>query len=202
MLATWNAGNCCARARKEDVDDVGFLRAVIEDVKRRTRVDASRVYVIGMSNGAMMSYRMACEAADVIRGIMAVAGTDNTASCRPSRPVAVLHVHARDDELVLFGGGAGRSFRDEDMITDFTSVPSTIGKWVRLNGADPVPRRVLGVAGAWCDLHEAGRGGAPVKLCVTETGGHSWPGGSKLRGGNPSTAVRANDLMWEFFSSL
>ena len=57
MLATWNAGNCCARARDENVDDVGFLRAVVADVKRRARIDADRVYAIGMSNGAMMAYR-------------------------------------------------------------------------------------------------------------------------------------------------
>jgi polyhydroxybutyrate depolymerase len=202
MLATWNAGDCCARARDENVDDVGFLRRVIEDVKQRIRIDAARVYAIGMSNGAMMSYRLACEAADVIRGIMAVAGTDNTRECHPSRPVPVLHIHAQDDDRVLFGGGAGAAFRSEARVTSFTSVPDTIRKWARLNGAASVPRRVLDVAGAWCDLHEAGTGGAPVKLCVTRAGGHSWPGGSKARGGNPSTAIRANDLMWEFFSAL
>src|SRR5690606_41449164 len=71
MLATWNAGACCARARDEQVDDVGFLRAVLADVKRRIRVDASRVYVVGMSNGAMMAYRIACQASGDIRATMA-----------------------------------------------------------------------------------------------------------------------------------
>ncbi len=73
MLATWNAGNCCARARDENVDDVGFLRMVVADVARRANVAAPRVYAIGMSNGAMMAYRLACEAGDVFHGIMAVA---------------------------------------------------------------------------------------------------------------------------------
>lgn len=202
MLATWNAGNCCARARNENVDDVGFLRAVVADLQRRTRIDPQRVYAIGMSNGGMMAYRLACEAGDVFRGIMAVAGTDNTKSCQPAKPVPVLHVHARNDDRVLYDGGAGSKFRDEAMVADFTSVPATIDKWIRINHASAKPQRVLSVAGAWCDRHSGSAGAAPVQLCVTETGAHSWPGGSKPRGEAPSTAINANDLMWEFFSSL
>jgi polyhydroxybutyrate depolymerase len=202
MLATWNAGNCCAKARDENVDDVGFLRAVVADVMGRTRVDARRVYAIGMSNGAMMAYRLACEAPEVFHGIMAVAGTDNTRSCAPRNPVPVLHIHARNDDRVIFTGGAGTKFRSEAQVTDFVSVPATIDKWVKLDHAEAKPQRVLEVAGASCDLHAAGPGGAPVQLCVTETGGHSWPGGSKDRGNEPpSQAIRANDLMWDFFSA-
>jgi len=202
MLATWNAGACCARARDEQVDDVGFLRAVLADVKRRIRVDASRVYVVGMSNGAMMAYRMACEASDEIRAIMAVAGTDNTNVCRPSRPVAVLHIHARDDDRVLFEGGAGAKFRDEAKVADFTAVAATISKWVAFNRAAQKSRRVMTVTGASCDLHEAGAPGAAVQLCITDSGGHSWPGGGERRNESPSMAIRANDVMWEFFTGL
>src|SRR5690606_19317480 len=106
---TWNAGNCCGRARDENVDDVAFLRAVVADVSRRASIASQRVYAIGMSNGAMMSYRLACEAGDVFHGIMTVAGTDNTKQCQPQQPVPVLHIHASDDPLVLFDGGAGRA---------------------------------------------------------------------------------------------
>lgn len=199
LLATWNAGHCCGRARDQQVDDVGFLKAVIADLGRRLRIDAARVYATGMSNGGMMAYRLACEASDVFRGIAAVAGTDNTRNCRPATPVPVLHIHARDDDRVLFEGGAGEVFRNEAAAADFTSVPDTIGKWVKLNQAAATPRRVLSVEGAWCDLHD---GAAPVKLCVTTDGGHSWPGGNKARGEAPSTAISANDVMWEFFSGL
>ncbi len=201
MLATWNAGNCCAKARDENVDDVGFLRKLVDDVSRRVSIDRRRVYAIGMSNGAMMAYRLACEAPDVFMGIMAVAGTDNTRHCEPGLRVPVLHVHARNDDRVLFAGGAGKAFRREAMVTDFVSVPASVAKWVKLNNANPVPRRVLTVAGADCDLYDAGVGGAPVQLCLTDTGKHSWPGSQKNRGTEPpSPALSANDLMWEFFS--
>lgn len=199
LLATWNAGHCCAKARDENVDDVGFLKAVVADLGRRLRIDPERVYAAGMSNGAMMAYRLACEAPEVFRAIAAVAGTDNTRSCRPATAVPALHIHARDDDRVLFEGGAGEAFRREAQVTDFTSVPSTVSKWVRLNKASTSARRVLNVDGAWCELHE---GAAPVKLCVTDRGGHGWPGGAKARGEAPSTAINANDVMWEFFSGV
>jgi polyhydroxybutyrate depolymerase len=198
MLATWNAGTCCAKARDQNVDDVGFLRQLVADVAGRISIDRQRVFAIGMSNGAMMSYRLACEASDVFKGIMAVAGTDNTRRCEPAQPVPVLHIHARNDDRVLFDGGAGKAFRSEKLVSDFVSVPATIAKWVKLDRAGAA-QRVLTVPGAWCDLHKAGSGGAPVKLCVTESGAHSWPGGEKDRGETPSTAIIANDLMWEFF---
>jgi polyhydroxybutyrate depolymerase len=201
MLATWNAGTCCARARDEKVDDVGFLRALVADVQKRANIAPQRVYAIGMSNGAMMSYRLACDASDVFRGIMAVSGTDNTLACTPRQPVPILHIHAHDDPLVLFDGGMGDRLRFGDVATEFISVPATIDKWVKLDHADEKSRRVLAVPGAYCDLHPAQPGGAPVELCVTETGGHSWPGGQKARAEEaPSTAIRANDLMWEFFN--
>jgi polyhydroxybutyrate depolymerase len=200
VLATWNAGGCCAGAVRNNVDDVGFLREVIKRVDRQASADPRRVFMTGMSNGAMMSYRMACEASDLVRAIAPVAGTDNTASCKPSRPVPVIHFHAVNDEMVNFNGGPGpKSFTQ----SDFTSVPSTVTKWVALDAADPKSRRVLSANGAHCDLHPAKSGGAPVELCVTDSGGHSWPGGGPQQGRKqPSTAISANDLMWTFFSSL
>jgi polyhydroxybutyrate depolymerase len=199
ILATWNAGACCGPAQKNQVDDVGFLREVIRRVEAQANVDPGRVFVTGMSNGAMMSWRLACEASDLIRGIAPVEGTDNTAACKPSRPVAVIQFHAADDDHVPFNGGIGVG----PSRTDYVSVPASQAKWVRLNHADPGPRTVLQVPGARCDLHPAGIGGAPVELCVTETGGHSWPGGGTQQGRKqPSKAISANDRMWSFFSSL
>lgn len=203
LFATWNAGACCGDARDSDIDDVGFISAVIARVKQQAKIDDARVFAMGMSNGGLMAYRLACEIPDVVRGVMAVAGTDNTRACNPSRPTPVLHVHAVNDTHVLYNGGAGKdAFRDESKVTEFNSVPATIAKWVALNRADERPRRVLAVDGAWCDLHEAKAGGAPVQLCVTQTGGHSWPGAAKGRRGKepPTQAINAIDVMWAFLT--
>jgi len=195
-LATWNAGTCCAGAVRNQVDDVGFIRAVIHRVERQANIDPRRVFATGMSNGAMMSWRLACEAPE-IRAIAPVEGTDNTTHCTPPHPVPVIQFHAIDDEMVAFNGGPGPSSFTK---VNFTSVPATQAKWIALNRADPKPVRVLTVPGAHCDLH---RGPAPVELCVTDSGGHSWPGGGTQQfRKRPSQAISANDLMWSFFSSL
>jgi polyhydroxybutyrate depolymerase len=202
-LATWNAGACCGKARDNRVDDVGFIREVVAHVGHALDIERARVFATGMSNGGMMAYRLACDAADVFRAIAPVAGTDNTVVCRPSRAVAVVHIHARNDDHVLFEGGAGaNAFRDTSAVTQFTSVPATIAKWSRLDGCTAPPRRVLERPGAYCDLQPGCRDAARVQLCVTETGGHSWPGGQKSRGEPPSQAISATDVMWTFFLSL
>ncbi len=205
LFATWNAGACCGDARDANIDDVGFIAEVIAHVKRQASVDDARVYAMGMSNGGLMAYRLACERPDLVRGIMAVAGTDNTLVCNPARPTPVLHVHAINDTHVLFEGGAGEdAFRDSSKVTEFVSVPATVAKWVRLNKANETPARALMIDGAYCDLFAATPGGAPVQLCVTQSGGHSWPGAAKGRRGKepPSQAINANDVMWAFFSGL
>lgn len=197
-LATWNAGICCGKARDEQIDDVGFVRAALADIEQRLNIDRSRVFAIGMSNGGMFSYRLACEMADTFRAIASVAGTDGTGpGCHPARPISVLHIHAKDDDRVLFNGGSGSA---SDTHADFVSVPDTVRKWVGLDACRAGPKTVLDVPGARCELHSDCQGGVQVKLCVTETGGHSWPGGTKPRGGEASsTAISANDQIWAFF---
>lgn len=196
ILATWNAVACCGAAQKNNVDDVGFIREMIHRMERQASVDPHRIFATGMSNGAMMSWRLACEAPE-IRAIAPVAGTDNTPNCRPARPVPLIEFHALDDDHVYFNGGHGPKAMTD---TNFVSVPATQAKWVQIDRADPRARRVLTVPGAHCDLHP---GPAPVELCVTDTGGHSWPGGGTQQGRKqPSMAISANDLMWTFFSSL
>ncbi len=204
-FATWNAGACCGKARDTRVDDVAFLRAVVADLQGRYAIDARRIFAMGMSNGGMMSHRLACDAADLFAGIASVAGTDNTLGCAPARPIPVLHIHARNDDHVLFDGGAGPgAFRDESKVTQFVSVPQTISNWVTRNGCSGAAREVLAVPGARCEVHEGCRGGATVELCVTDDGKHSWPGGgvTTLSRQQPSQAINANDVIWDFFQSV
>lgn len=198
-LATWNAGQCCGNARDEGIDDVGFIRQVVERVAGSLNVDRRRIYATGMSNGGMMAYRLACEAGDLFAAVAPVAGTDNTRSCTPSKAVSVLHIHARNDSHVRFEGGAGPDAVRASLITDFVSVPDTVAKWARLNACTAPAKPVLERPGARCERHAACRDGSEVQLCVTESGGHSWPGGHKARGEAPSTALSANDTMAEFF---
>lgn len=196
-FATWNAGICCGGARDSGSDDVGFLRAVVADVQRRLAIDPRRVFAAGMSNGGMMSYRLACEASDLFRAVASVAGTDGTTDCRPGRPVPVFHIHAKDDDRVLFNGGSGSA---SDTHADFVSVPATVDKWTRLDACTGPTQTVLQRPGVTCEVRSGCAGGAEVRLCVTDTGGHAWPGGRKALGGKGSTALDATDEIWAFFA--
>jgi polyhydroxybutyrate depolymerase len=201
-FATWNAGGCCGDALDRKSDDVGFARATVKAIQDRYSIDASRVFATGMSNGGMLSHRLACEAPDVFRAVASVAGTDATASCTPSKPISVLHIHARDDTHVLFNGGAGAdAFRDESKVMSFVSVPETVSRWVQRNQCTATLQRTLDKPGASCETYNACAGGTSVQVCVTETGGHSWPGADSVRRGKPaaSQALDANDVIWRFF---
>ena len=193
---SWNADLCCGASAAAGTDDVAYLRTMILTVEEQFPVDRSKVFFLGYSNGGMMAHRLACDASDLFTAITAVAGTDNTRDCHPSRPVSVLHIHARDDERVLFNGGAGQPSKQ---VTDFTSVADSTSRWVQRNGCQPTPRTVLQAPGARCVEHEGCQGGSRVRLCVTETGGHSWPGGGKVLGTRGSQALSATTEMEHFF---
>lgn len=198
-LATWNAGTCCAASRDRGSDDLGFIRAMVALIEAQLSIDRQKVFATGMSNGGMMAHRLACEMPDIVKAIAPVAGTDSTVSCKPSRPVSVLVIHAVDDDHVLFNGGAGKPIRPS-VGTDFTSVPQTVSRWVQRNGCAAKPVRVLDKPGAHCDLYSPCRDGTRVQLCVTDGGAHSWPGGRKSQASEPpSRAISANDVMWDFF---
>lgn len=202
-FATWNAGGCCGNARDRGVDDVGFVRALVARVQSQVSIDGARVFATGMSNGGMLAHRLACEAPDVFRAVASVAGTDATTRCAPSRPASVLHIHARNDTHVLFTGGAGEdAFRDASKVMDFVSVPETVARWVKRNQCAPAPRRILDRPGAYCEAYSGCAGGVSVQLCVTEGGGHSWPGAKTVRRGKEaaSAALDANDAIWDFFT--
>lgn len=197
-FATWNAGNCCGAARDKDVDDVGFIRQMIDNLGRQLNIDRQRIFATGMSNGGLMAHRLACEMPETFKAIASVAGTDNTKSCNPGKPVSVMLIHAKNDDHMPFEGGMGAKSRGSQ-VTSFTSVAETVARWVKRDGCSPTPKRVLEKPGAYCERYSGCQGNAAVELCVTDTGAHSWPGAAKTRGEPASTAISANDVMWDFF---
>jgi polyhydroxybutyrate depolymerase len=88
----WNATDACCDFDKTNVDDSKYLSALVVEIEARYKVDPKRVYFIGHSNGAFMSYRMACEHADMVAGVMTLAGETflDTTRCKPSAPVPIL----------------------------------------------------------------------------------------------------------------
>lgn len=202
-LRTFNAGNCCGYAMNQKIDDVAFVAALLDDLAKIVKVDPKRVYATGMSNGAMISYRLAAELSDRIAAIAPVGAPMGTAKCQPKRPVPVIHFHGTEDDFAPFKGGKGKGLAG----TDFYSVDHSIQAWVQANGCKPepakkrLPQKVDDGTAVEMRTYGGGTDGSEVVLVVIEGGGHTWPGrASRLKLLGKSTKnVAANDLLWEFF---
>jgi polyhydroxybutyrate depolymerase len=202
-MLTFNAGNCCGQAAARNVDDVAFVRHILDDLEGIANVDRNRVFATGMSNGAMMAYRLASEMSDRIAAIAPVSGPMGTKDCRPGRAVSVMHFHGEADEFAPFSGGKGRGPSG----TEFYSVDHSISAWVNANGCNKSPRitqlpdREKDGTTVKQVRYESGKEGAEVVLVIIEGGGHTWPGNEpRMQALGASTRdISANDMMWEFF---
>ncbi len=125
----WNATDGCCQPEGQEVDDVAFLRAVIEDVKGQHAVDASRVFLVGHSNGGFMALRMACEASDLVAAVVSVAGAawSDFSRCGAGRPVSVLALHGTSDGTIHYEGG-------ETDYGPYPSAPATAARFAARNG--------------------------------------------------------------------
>jgi polyhydroxybutyrate depolymerase len=197
-LLTWNSGNCCGYAMKSGVDDIAFIRAMLDRLQRDYAVDAKRVYVTGISNGAMMAYRVACEMSDRIAAIAPVAGAQNI-DCPRAGPLSVMIIHGAKDQNVLLDGGEPTK-RFGPPRTD-RSVAYAASFWAAQNRCADRPQQQL-TATLRTDVYTGCKGGTGISVYIVENGGHSWPGGERMSAilDEPSRQVSATDLMWTFFS--
>jgi polyhydroxybutyrate depolymerase len=198
-LLTWNGGTCCGYAQEKNVDDVGFVRAVVADLQPLANIDAKRIYATGMSNGGLLSNRLACEAADIFAAVAPVAGTLNFLPCTPSQPISVIEFHGTDDQHIPYNGGAG----PESLVdVEFASVQDSVGFWILSNGCNPQPQ-----TNSFSDIqHEIWTGCTgitTIELYTIIGGGHSWPGGTSGRpdADQPTQTISASQLIWEFFAA-
>jgi polyhydroxybutyrate depolymerase len=104
----WNATDACCDLFSSKVDDSAYLSSVITTIESTYRVDTKRVYLAGHSNGAFMSFRMACDHADQITAIATLNGAmwQDTDRCKPSGPVSVLDIRGTADETIAYAGGS------------------------------------------------------------------------------------------------
>lgn len=213
---SWNDGRADMRsvAAREEVADVDFLRAVLDETRSTYLVDGTRVYVTGMSNGAMMSSRVACELADRVAAVALVAGTMPRSiqpECAPARPVSVMLLHGTEDPIVPYAGGEVklRGFAARGMVV---SADATASEWARLDGCEagateravpdtnPSDGSTIRVQ-AWSRCRE----GAAVELWKIQGGGHTWPGGWQYMNekfiGTTNRDIDAREEIWRFFAA-
>lgn len=173
-VLAWNAGSTSG------VDDVAFFRAMIDFVRDELGicVDPSRVYASGLSNGAMMTYRLACEASDVFAAVVSVAGALqlDAAACAETqtRPVPLLEIHGNGDPFV-----------------EFDVVEADFAEYAALTGCGTsghTASQPISQIDTTCTTRDGCPAGVEVTLCKVELGAHCWYGGASCGGGVPGGA--------------
>lgn len=210
----WNDGRGIQdyRSQREKIDDVGFISALIDFFDARYGVDPNRVFVTGISNGAMMSCRLACELSSRIAAAAPVSGPipkNIFASCDPKNPVSMLFIEGTEDPLVPYDGGFVHFFRRK--LGEVASVRDSALFWARRDGCatpreeslpDRDPQDGTTVEKT---SYSGGVAGTEVILYTIQGGGHTWPGGWRYAGkwlvGRVSHELDACDVIWDFFKA-
>lgn len=198
---SWNAGGiCCGKAMKDKVDDLAFVTEVIQKSIQMENIDPKRVYLTGMSNGAALSYRYACEGSFNVAAIGPVSGSLAYA-CEKPRAVSVMEIHGMEDNNIPLAGGIGSKG-----ITKVVWLPvkDTLAIFKQAAGCkDNAPHG----DGAVHIYPSSCIGGREVILVTIGGAGHQWPAGRKvglfartlLPLDPPSDAMDATSVLWEFF---
>jgi polyhydroxybutyrate depolymerase len=211
FLQHWNAGHCCGKAAADDLDDVGFLEAVIEDTCDRLSVDRTRIYMTGFSNGGMMTYRFAAEKGARLAAIAPLAAAaggrpdenqPQWSSPVPRSPLPVLTIHGLSDSHVPFEGGMSPETKGS---RTYWSVEKSLSVWINSNHCAENPTihderngNVLVTRWLDCDHH------SDVALYALKGWDHRWPGlffTADLPSDHPLQGFDAAQIIWNFFKN-
>jgi polyhydroxybutyrate depolymerase len=152
---SWNGGDlCCGSSLDAQVDDEGFMRALVQRLSSEACIDPKRVYATGLSNGGAMAHLLACRAADVFAATAPVSMGNGTEPCTPTRPISVIMTRGTQDRLVAYDGGF------------FPSAAQDFEAWRDRNACAgaPEPSEPL------CETHTRCAGDVEVTSCSLDAG--------------------------------
>jgi polyhydroxybutyrate depolymerase len=201
-LLTWNGGLCCRPAAEQEVDDVGFLRALIDRLEAEQPVDQNRVFVTGHSNGAILGYRLACELSDQVLAIGVQSGVIGV-PCHPSQPVSVFHLHGLADSNIPIDGGRGSG----PSAVEFPSPREAASGFAALDGCQVGPTEQSDSSNAdvlsrrWSQCAD----GSTVQFVTVTGASHAWmghPTSAQNLVGPPYMALDASRAIWSFLAGV
>ncbi|MBP7217044.1 MAG: hypothetical protein KBA46_07170 [Candidatus Omnitrophica bacterium] len=202
---TFNAEGCCGYASENNVDDVAYVNALLDDLEKFFYIDTKRVFATGYSNGSQMTYLLACKLSHRIAAIAPNAAPMTLRSgCAPVRPLSVMHFHGLKDDNVPFEGGKGTS---PVAVTGYDHMPvqDCLNFWITRNGIPATPAKQSRKGNVEFTVYGPGEEDTEVILVKIEDGGHSWPGGDYSSAKEDATLgkinrdIVASELMWKFF---
>lgn len=204
-----NAWNCVGGPNCEKaIDDVAYFKALLGAIRSLVRV--RNVYLTGISDGAAMCYRIACEMPTLVRAIAPVAGenqflTTKGTSCGNGR-VSLLDFHGDADPCWKYDGGSGNCGTNGRYI----SVSDSVAGWASAQGCGKEPKvsRLPQVVqdGTNVQLYSYAKckSRARVEAYRIEGGGHTWPRGDQYAAkklvGVASRNLDASRTMLKFFA--
>jgi polyhydroxybutyrate depolymerase len=178
---SWADGRGASVPDRQGVDDVGFVVALVDRLSRDYGIPSGRVFATGMSAGAFMTTRLACERADLFSAIAPVAGTLGAAfPCAPSQPVSVMQVHGTADPVVPFGGG---TMLGRGGYSDIVAAPAMAQRWRDIDGCPGPPvEKIAGAVHRFTSAECAA--GTEVDFIQVDGGGHTWLADSSQASGD------------------
>lgn len=230
LYGSWNAWDCCNPAKKNNVDDIGFVRKIIEKIEDDFRIDSSRIYATGMSNGSQLSYRISCDLSDKIAAIAPVSSMTYSLQCNNKKSVPIIAFHGTADKCSRWEGGVcggcsndfvrSLGVKNIDFETrECLSVEDYLELWRKRNGCsnerEVFYQNKTAICYAYKNCNE------DISFCKIEGMGHAWPGRKtpsslacksnsdgilcdkwvEIVEGQPNIDLSANDMMWDFFKS-
>jgi polyhydroxybutyrate depolymerase len=201
---TWAVPGGSTPAQKAGIDDVSFVRALIDSVGQVYGLDGTQVVATGISNGGILTELLGCSMADRLIGIAPVAGLmrrNTAASCAPARRISVFGIHGTEDPIASYGGVPG-------LADGFLSFTETLGFWANLDGCSKTPASAPVATTAHDNTtvttltYSGCSSGTEVTGDAVNGGGHAWPGGEPIGiiddVGVTSQQIDASELIWSF----
>jgi polyhydroxybutyrate depolymerase len=198
----WETGECCGYAVTHNIDDVGFISQMIDEVKTKYNIDATRIYATGISNGGMMSYLVGMKLSDKIAAIAPVAPPAIPSGVEPGRPISVLHVHGTADPCAPYNGGMGGGCMGKNS-KRFTaqSARQMVDYWIQKDNCPTRGTTTYQKGNATSVSYGPGTNNTTVEFCTLQGGGHAWPDGDQyfsVEKIGPVSHDYSFDQMWEF----
>jgi polyhydroxybutyrate depolymerase len=198
----WNDGSGRGEIGKQNNDDIGFLSAMLDDLEKRFAIDVRRFFVTGFSNGASMTFRVGAELSQRVAAIAPIAGHCWLKDPLPARPIPTLFMIGDQDPLVpLLGGEIQSPWTGK--IEKMPAIQETLEKWAKAIDCSLIPQILKKETASEMSHEEPAKTGGELLVYKIHGLGHHWPGGkaglTKRIGGEPSNAIKATDVIWDFF---
>ena len=205
LAGAWNVGyRGGGQGYENNIDDVGYIKKVIEDISKKTNIDEKKIYATGISMGGMMSYQLACKLSNTISAIAPIGASLTTESCNPSDTVSVLHFHGTKDKFIPYNGGDSDDSLPKFLVIgrDYLSAEESVQTFKDLNNCEETAKISLQKNDVTCETYSSCDNNEEVTLCTIQEGGHTWPGSEPALEailGKTTETISATERSWDFF---